>query len=88
MLAPDIVVMIYLGLVAAAAGALGLRALFLGVCEHLEADDIPSTARDQAQAETLRRAPAAAVSRPIHRFPASAMRRASAYPRLPMSAHR
>ena len=76
---------IYLGLAAAVAGVLALRALYLGVCEHLEADDIPSTARERLQA--ARRAPAHAVSRRTY-FPASTLRRIGGYHGLHLHVHR
>jgi hypothetical protein len=86
-LALEHVVIIYLGLAAAAVGALGLRALFLGVCEHLEADDIPLTARTQPRAAAIR-APVLAVSRRAF-YPAAAQRRpATAYPGLHLGVHR
>jgi len=82
--APEHVVIIYLGLAVVAVGILGLRALFLGLCEHLEADDIPQAVRDRLAAGAMRQP--AVVSRRAH-SPARITRR-PAYPGLHLSAHR
>jgi len=80
-------VIISLALAAAAVGALGLRALFMGVCEHLEADDIPLAARPQPNAAAIR-APVVAVSRRAF-YPAATQRLpAAAYPGLHLGVHR
>jgi hypothetical protein len=83
--APEHVVIIYLGLAAVAVGFLGLRALFLGVCEHLEADDVPQAVRDRLAAGAMRK-PAVLAARRAH-SPARITRR-PAYLGLHLSAHR